>query len=731
MTLRKLAGITAIIAGILWCMPVYAEIPTMTVSEIQPGMTGIGRTVISGTEIQEFNVEVIDVFATMGYDHGPLILIRVSGSVIDASGGVAGGYSGSPVYINGRLIGAISWGPYFTDGTVTGVTPIDEMLKVFTYGDQEEERIASQPSCLENPITIGDRVYDSVLLADNRIQASQMATSYDSSTLIMTPCQTPLVVSGFSNEGFEKLREYAEERLPYFQLVQGPGGGGGDGVPILLGPTTLEPGASVGAQLATGDIDLTAVGTLTWINDDGQFLAFGHPFLADGDTNMPFVTTRVVYTMPALDRSYKLGEPIDIVGTVNQDRMTAIGGQLREIPEMVHFNLEVIDRDTDHTSRYDFSVVNKEQWLPYFGWLVPIEGLGFATDRVGTGTCKVSFTVRGEGLSEPIERENLLYASYDVASESLMEFTEVLNMLTSSNVYREVKITNVDITVEVTSERQTLDIVRARYLDAPNMGPGAVGYRGPEDAGMDMMGNYSCMPIENAPEQETENYEAEEPLQDIPIDETMMLEAEMSLMEACPVTPTTTLVGYHSGDTVRLQITLRPFREDTIEETVELKLPDDLEPGQTMIEIMGGSSSYYYYGGYMDPSMMGMGMGMSYYYPGTTEGPQTLDEVIDQFESRDTYNTIVVRLIPVASYCADPYYYLQDNYKAPGEIKSTYTVDDVVFGYFTLPIEILADETEVASEEMAEPTEEIVYDDSTIYEEPVEDESGSRNPHRN
>ncbi len=704
----------AFVIGAVWTAPASASIPTMTVSELEPGMQGVCRTVIRGTEIREFECEIIDVFANMGFNHGPLILLRIWGDAVDESGGIAGGYSGSPVFIDGKLIGALSWGPYFTEGDVVGATPIHEMLRALTYPEEEAPRISSSPAELREPIQVAGREFNRVLLAQNQRDGADLEAAYGGDTLVMTPCRTPLIVSGLSEQGYARLREFAEERLPYMDLVMGPGGGTSDGVPILLGPTVLEPGASVGAQLASGDLDLTAVGTLTWVDDDGRFLAFGHPFLADGLTNLPFVTTRIVYTMPALDRSYKLGEPIEVVGTVTQDRLTAIGGTLRETPDMVEFNLTVIDHDIDRTQRYNYSVINKEDWLAFLGWLMPMEGLLYGSDRAGHGTCRVSFSIHGEGLARPIERENLFYAGYGL-HESLNEFYEALNMLTLGNPYREVRLTRVDIEVETTSARQTMEILRARFQNAPNMGPGAIGYTGPgelddKEAKDEEVGTsepFDYMPPEN--------------IQDMPMEE---LEAYMQSMEGMEqyvdeYTPTT-LVGYHQGDTIELLVTLRPYREDPIEKVVEIEIPEDFPPGQTSVEIYGGVS----YGLYSSYYYMGAGT-EDYYYGGYMYmPPEDLDEIIEEFEKRETGNTIIARLLTMGP--DDPYYYLQDEYEAPEEIKAVLETEDIVYGWYSLPVEILGEDT-------AEVTDTMMPEgDLSEYMEPVEEqqESRSRNPHR-
>jgi hypothetical protein len=497
-------------------------------------------------------------------------------------------------------------------------------------------------------------------------------------------------------------------------LIKGPGGGSSEGVPILLGPTVLEPGASIGAQLASGDLDITAVGTLTWVADDGRFLAFGHPFLADGPTDMPFVTTSIVYTMPALDRSYKMGEPLEVVGTVTQDRTAMIAGYLRQIPEMVDFHLEVIDRDLDRTRRFNYSVINKEDWLPILGWLMPTEGIVYAMDRMGRGTCKVSFTIRGEGLAEPIRRDNLVYATYDVSYEALNEFMEALSIPTSNNPYRDVRLTSVDISIEVTSERQTLDITKARFNNAPNMGPGAIGYTGPTDTEEENGESRNMIEEPTLPEEQGA-------AQEVPFEEEMaayMQEMMMNAYDMSTVQPT--LVGYHPGDTVEILVTLRPWREKPVERVIELEIPKDFPVGQTTIDIMGGASNYYgYYGatdaGYYTDSGM--------YLP-----PEDLDEMIENFVTRDVNNSIIIRLNQILTGQEDPYYYLQDKVEQAEPVKTTLILDDIIYGWFSLPIEILSNEEEGAEEAM--PADQAVMDYLSGMMQQEAQPGGSSNPHR-
>ena len=102
----------------------------MPLAQVQPGMQCTGETVIQGTTISSFNVQVIDIVEQPG--EGPRILVQVSGPAVDPSG-VAEGFSGSPVYCPdsfGTLenAGAISEGIGQYGNNVVLVTPIEQML---------------------------------------------------------------------------------------------------------------------------------------------------------------------------------------------------------------------------------------------------------------------------------------------------------------------------------------------------------------------------------------------------------------------------------------------------------------------------------------------------------------------------------------------------------------------------------------------------------------------------
>src|SRR5262245_63230228 len=106
-----------------------AQTSNMPVSEVRTGMVGVGRTVFTGTRVEEFKAHILGVIENVMGPQRNLILARLEGGPL-AETGVIAGMSGSPVYVDGRLIGAVSYSlGSFSKEPIAGITPIDEMTE--------------------------------------------------------------------------------------------------------------------------------------------------------------------------------------------------------------------------------------------------------------------------------------------------------------------------------------------------------------------------------------------------------------------------------------------------------------------------------------------------------------------------------------------------------------------------------------------------------------------------
>ena len=125
MNFRHLAAAFAL-AALCW-VSTPASTTIMPLSEVKPGMVGVGRTVFEGTELRDFKVTIIGVLKNVQGPRRDLIIAKLEGGPL-AETGVAAGMSGSPVYIDGRLIGAVGYSiGSFPKVAIAGITPIEEM----------------------------------------------------------------------------------------------------------------------------------------------------------------------------------------------------------------------------------------------------------------------------------------------------------------------------------------------------------------------------------------------------------------------------------------------------------------------------------------------------------------------------------------------------------------------------------------------------------------------------
>ena len=80
-------------------------------------------------------------------------------------------------------------------------------------------------------------------------------------------------------------------------------------------------------MLVGGDLMLGGTGTVTHIDGDRVY-AFGHPMYNLGPTEFPMTRAYVYTVLPSLFSSIKLSTTGEIIGTLLQDRATAIAGVL-------------------------------------------------------------------------------------------------------------------------------------------------------------------------------------------------------------------------------------------------------------------------------------------------------------------------------------------------------------------------------------------------------------------
>ncbi|HHV93848.1 MAG TPA: hypothetical protein GXX47_04830 [Firmicutes bacterium] len=421
--------------------------------ELRPGMKGIGKTVAKGTTIEEFHVEVLGVL--QGEQNvSQLVLVQVSGDVIDRMGGIASGMSGSPVYVDGKLLGAISYTFSFTDRRLGLVTPIGPMLEILKY--DRTETALQLPS---GRWTWADA--EARLVAGYPIEEIYIAwesdagdtVTYDNGRLCVTPASAPLLVGGM---GPRARKELAASFKPFgVETVAVPGALAG----INVEDVDLEPGAALAVQLVTGDVQVTSLGTVTYV-DGSRFVGFGHPFLNRGSVNLMASTAYIYTTVNSLSMPFKLGAPMKTVGTITQDRGAGVGGYIGRPPETIDLIVKVTDRNLGTTKELQAEIANEPGLLLSLVSSAALQGLDQGIDRIGPGTSRLVFKIAGEGFPGPIVRDNMFYSPLDISAVSLAELLETLQILVN-NEFQEVKVKTLEVTAQVEQERRTAVIEKA------------------------------------------------------------------------------------------------------------------------------------------------------------------------------------------------------------------------------------------------------------------------------
>ena len=428
--------------------------------QLRPGMKGIGKTVVVGTKIEEFQVEVLGLLAGQETVK-QLILVQVSGDAIERMGGIAAGMSGSPVYINGKLVGAISYTFNLTDHRLGMVTPIGPMLEIL--------KLDKEITALEPPVGVwrwADGGGRERLVADYPIKEIRIAmgdgtesqVSYVSGCLSIRPAATPLLVGGMSERARQRLatslKPLGMETIAVSGSSAVPTSGEGQG------QTLIEPGSAFGVQLVTGDVGVMSLGTVTYRNGN-EFLGFGHPFMNRGTVNL-FATSAYIYTtVNSLSMPFKLGAPLQVVGSLTQDRGAGVAGYLGKLPDTVELRVKVTDRDLHTTRELRAQVANEPSILVSLMSATALQGLDQGIDRIGAGTSRIVFQLMGQGLPRPIVRDNMFFNSLDISAVSLAEFLEALQLLID-NEFQAIKLDTVEITAQMETSRRTATIEKAK-----------------------------------------------------------------------------------------------------------------------------------------------------------------------------------------------------------------------------------------------------------------------------
>jgi hypothetical protein len=457
MTLRPIALAVALAASIGITLPAAPAL--MPLDEVRPGMVGTGQTVFQGTALQDFKVHIIGVLRNVQGPKRNLILAKLEGGPL-AETGVIAGMSGSPVYIDGRLVGAVSYSiGAFSKEPIAGITPIGEMIEATT---RPAPRARSTVARIDLPLT-PERLAAALRTASERIgvfadrpadvQAIGLPVAAGAQLgPMLRPIATPLLLSGFDPAAVQFIsRAFGE--AGFVPMVAGTSAPADEAQPDAK--AALRPGDAVGVSLIRGDAEMGATGTVTHIDGDRVY-AFGHPFFNLGPAAFPMTRAYVYTSLPSLMSSFKIASLGDVVGTMNQDRATAIAGTLGKGPALVPVTI-TLESDAGSTRTLRYEVVNDQLFTPLLAYVSLFNTLGSYERQFGAVTFAVSGRAELAGHA-PLQFGDIFTGENPIIGAAAY-VAGPLTMLLANDI-EPVTLERVDLTVKTSETPLTASIER-------------------------------------------------------------------------------------------------------------------------------------------------------------------------------------------------------------------------------------------------------------------------------
>ncbi len=382
------------------------------IADLRPGMKGTAGTVFSGTEPQEFGVEILGVLPGYPGPRQSLIIAKLSGANVEKTG-VFAGMSGSPVYIDGKLVGAIAFSFPFSKEPIAGITPIKQMIDIFESGsaNQDLARTQSEPRSISYA-ELAATNWKPKLPKQSVTSTSLIAPVSAGSPLIplmgqqMTPIATPIVFGGISQES---LALFSPELMANGLLPVSAAGGAAGITPMAKATEkTLTPGTSISVQLVRGDYSIAASGTVTF-RDGERIYAFGHPFLSLGAADMPMSETSVVTVIPNVNNSFKLSVPGAMMGSISQDRAVGVFGQLGHAPKMIPVKIN-LRTSRDRSETYTYEIANDPFLTPLLLNITVFNTITSSERALGESTISIKGAINVKG-QETIQLDNRFSAA--------------------------------------------------------------------------------------------------------------------------------------------------------------------------------------------------------------------------------------------------------------------------------------------------------------------------------
>lgn len=313
-------------------------------NDVKKGQKGFGLTRWDNNELKKFEIEVLGVLKTN--PKSGVIIAKINDEEINKTGVVAG-MSGSPVYIDNKLVGAVAFTWSFLKEPLVGITPIEDMIPLERY--------------VNNNLGLStDIKYTTPILLSG-----------------VSTLTRKFLESKLSTQNVVFIDSFSSFRIRYDDVET----------------SKLKPGDGIGINLVTGDMELTAIGTVTYV-EGNKIFGLGHPAFLSGKTSIPISDVDVITIVPKQDLSFKIGVPKNVIGTMEFDGSSGLFGVIGKKPQMIKVSINV-----DNQNLYNYSIAKDNSLLPLLISSVLTESVLRTKGLSGEGNveikCSVLFKFQG------------------------------------------------------------------------------------------------------------------------------------------------------------------------------------------------------------------------------------------------------------------------------------------------------------------------------------------------
>jgi hypothetical protein len=216
---------------------------------------------------------------------------------------------------------------------------------------------------------------------------------------------------------------------------------------------------------------MAGIGTITWVDKD-KFLAFGHPFMGIGNTDIPVSYAKIVTTVASEAGSWKLGRPTQLAGKLTHDRIFAIGGSTDLKPTQVPLSVTLqgegfgLAKDSE---TFTYQLANHPTDLPVFCAIVSANTMENRNVMNRGGTLRMTGKITlSDGKKIPVNETVVGYRSSLAMPAAFALMGQLENILNYE--LAEISVTRLDLNMSHNKTLSAEEVLGVRWNGAWHAG---------------------------------------------------------------------------------------------------------------------------------------------------------------------------------------------------------------------------------------------------------------------